>query len=180
MVADFCLLWYIVWVRFRLNPCFNGRWLRTPLVLPIMVHCLGCLNPCFNGRWLRTTLATRGWTPRVSGLNPCFNGRWLRTIVDSWLVRQHERVLILVLMEDGCGQNVAATAAASANGLNPCFNGRWLRTYGLEMYFKGTSSLNPCFNGRWLRTTGAITILITALTVLILVLMEDGCGHSIH
>ena len=36
-----------------LNPCCNGRWSRTLLILIIM-NKKECLNPCCNGRWSRT------------------------------------------------------------------------------------------------------------------------------
>ncbi len=83
-----------------LNPCFNGRWSRTFLILGIIIINAG-LNPCFNGRWSRTKPGKTDMI-MVMGLNPCFNGRWSRTrimIMLSGLVQ----VLILVLMEDGLG-----------------------------------------------------------------------------
>ena len=55
-------------------------------------------------------------------------------------------------MEDGFGARAANVAALEAKGLNPCFSGRWfrsLRNFAVE---------------------------VITLSVLILVLVEDGFG----
>gem|GEM_PF-6467642 len=45
-------------------------------------------------------------------------------------VQKLRTVLILVLMEDGCGQSTSYPGPREWEfSLNPCFNGRWLRTF---------------------------------------------------
>ena len=109
-------------------------------------------------------------------LNPCFSGRWSlicgrcvgKRVVSSVLIlvlvedglwwqrqnrlRSYLRVLILVLVEDGLWQLLAVLS--------------WLLI-----------CLNPCFSGRWSLTfvTSCKRVQSTeVLTVLILVLVEDG------
>ena len=56
-------------------------------------------------------------------LNPCCYGRWSQR--SAWQdLRKAERVLILVVMEDGLRDSNAGIFYVS-NGLNPCCYGRW-------------------------------------------------------
>ena len=82
----------------RLNPCFNGRysqralWYREP-------DTDYCLNPCFNGRYSQRGTITLYIGDEQPSLNPCFNGRYSQRcsmIAKTSLLT----VLILVLMED--------------------------------------------------------------------------------
>ena len=64
-----------------------------------------CLNPCCNGRWSRTLRLNVLFTLKVHSLNPCCNGRWSRTAITPHVKPMFQKVLILVVMEDGLVQN---------------------------------------------------------------------------
>ena len=87
-------------------------------------------------------------------LNPCCSGRWSRT-TSRITTSQQERVLILVVVEDGLVLELTERAAGEQyEGLNPCCSGRWSRTRvnvetGARTVVMG---LNPCCSGRWSRT----------------------------
>ena len=59
-------------------------------------------------------------------------------------------VLILVVVEDGLGDT----------------------QFQFDQFV--IAGLNPCCSGRWSRSCGAVTLLIKFLSVLILVVVEDG------
>ena len=65
-----------------------------------------CLNPCFSGRWFRSLQVIRVSRKWV-GLNPCFSGRWFRRRRLIFLRKKERNVLILVLVEDGFGADIA-------------------------------------------------------------------------
>ena len=60
------------------------------------------LNPCFSGGWSRSLCEAYLNGAEAAGLNPCFSGGWSRRTKHG-LLWQVERVLILVLVEDGLG-----------------------------------------------------------------------------
>ena len=41
------------------NPCFNGKWSRTPCRLSKFADSARSLNPCFDGIWSRTRLLVK-------------------------------------------------------------------------------------------------------------------------
>ena len=86
----------------------------------------------------------------MESLNPCFNGRWSASQVQRNLMH------------------------CSLIRLNPCFNGRWSASDHVDVIYGSTASLNPCFNGRWSARTENYAPEYLPLSVLILVLMEDG------
>ena len=63
-----------------------------------------------------------------------------------------QKVLILVLVEDGLGE------------------------MGCPMLKHPVLGLNPCFGGRWSRSKAQLAAAEAAAKVLILVLVEDGLG----
>ena len=62
--------------------------------------CYACLNPYCNGRW-SLTLLTMWASWRDKGLNPYCNGRWSLTLTLKSEIEEYEKVLILIVMEDG-------------------------------------------------------------------------------
>ena len=48
-------------------------------LLVVLLLVLDCLNPCCNGRWSRTCIIVYLIMKKNNGLNPCCNGRWSRT-----------------------------------------------------------------------------------------------------
>ena len=81
-------------------------------------------------------------------------------------------VLILVLMEDTLR---VSTQTGFYNGicLNPCFNGRYSQRLLSFVMMRMLHCLNPCFNGRYSQSIHIVALFGIALSVLILVLMED-------
>ena len=69
-----------------------------------LIHGNG-LNPCFSGGWSRRINFTFYATNKY-GLNPCFSGGWSRSVEKHDELKQIERVLILVLVEDGLGEQL--------------------------------------------------------------------------
>ena len=134
--------------KYRLNPCFNGRWSLTNPTDQKPQKETG-LNPCFNGRWSLTSQMYNRYENKMGCLNPCFNGRWSLTCLWNQYLPQWKI------------------------SLNPCFNGRWSLTSTSEQYGESYIGLNPCFNGRWSLTFSKEILSVKGL-VLILVLMEDG------
>ena len=66
-------------------------------------------------------------------------------------------------------------AVEAASGLNPCSSGRWsLRAWESVDISEYLDSLNPCSSGRWSLSGIGAPIPMGAVTVLILVLLEDG------
>ena len=85
-------------MRVGLNPCCNGIWSQTYLVMSrtlasvlilvvmeyglrqdylVMSRTLG-LNPCCNGIWSQTKHIDKYFR---QGLNPCCNGIWSQTVI---------------------------------------------------------------------------------------------------
>ena len=63
------------------------------------------------------------------------------------------------------------------NGLNPCFSGGWSRRIlGKTPRRHSGDRLNPCFSGGWSRRHAELEQIERELSVLILVLVEDGLG----
>ena len=60
-------------------------------------------------------------------LNPCCNGRWFRSSYLAIKRKEAEIVLILVVMEDGFGEEKRMQNLEPIISLNPCCNGRWFR-----------------------------------------------------
>ncbi len=68
--------------------------------------------------------------------NPCCSGQWSRTAEkDSY--QPGERVLILVVVEDGLVPKYSCTEDINAHCLNPYCSGRQSRTY--SYYFAGVN-----------------------------------------
>ena len=61
-------------------------------------------------------------------------------------------VLILVLVEDGLGEDGEVFSVTGVDGLNPCFSGGWSRSSKPATDAIKTS-LNPCFSGGWSRSS---------------------------
>ena len=57
-------------------------------------------------------------------LNPCFNGRYSQSGSFIGYVK-HDKVLILVLMEDTLREKKFGSKIQKPSSLNPCFNGRY-------------------------------------------------------
>ena len=162
------------------------------------------LNPCFSGRWSRSSI-TDAMASGISSLNPCFSGRWSRSSPLNLTIMELYLVLILVLVEDGLGDDVINNGVATEWSLNPCFSGRWSRRStplaplwshkvrvlilvlvedglgeDIELLMNGENvSLNPCFSGRWSRRMLVLVLSYLLARVLILVLVEDGLGERI-
>ena len=66
--------------------------------------------------------------------------------------------------------------STSLEGLNPCFSGCWSRTTALVNRCITKDGLNPCFSGCWSRTRNGVGGNCSAVTVLILVLVDVGLG----
>ena len=64
------------------------------------------------------------------------------------------------------------------SSLNPCCNGRWSRTRKRMKYLLLLISLNPCCNGQWSRTSVAEPSMAMTMSVLILVVMDNGLVHN--
>ena len=62
---------------------------------------------------------------RVVCLNPCFSGRWSVRRRYNRDDAEEDRVLILVLVEDGLRGESFNQDLSGWDGLNPCFSGRW-------------------------------------------------------
>ena len=63
------------------------------------------LNPCFSGGWSRSLAAVKQEAAGES-LNPCFSGGWSRRLWKKFQNFILHIVLILVLVEDGLGEDV--------------------------------------------------------------------------
>ena len=84
-------------------------------------------------------------------------------------------VLILVVMEDGLREFEAGEEYQVNDGLNPCCYGRWSQSLELQNFLLYFASLNPCCYGRWSqRGRERPSNRVESVTVLILVVMEDG------
>ena len=92
------------------------------------------------------------------------------------LQRRTQKVLILVLMEDGLGLSRWSFSTTRAQSLNPCFNGRWSRTDGCLRLDCPEDVLILVLMEDGLGPLGHLLKKSREETVLILVLMEDGLG----
>ena len=134
-------------------------------------------------------------------LNPCSCGGWSQRLPSKCLLVLLNRVLILVLVEDGlrvlpfvslcqilplclnpcsCGgwsQSQEKAFLAKRNlfySLNPCSCGGWSQReaiVGNRVYY---TSLNPCSCGGWSQREAIVDSRVYYTNVLILVLVEDG------
>ena len=141
----------------------------------------------------------------VSCLNPCCNGRGSKTFSCHLCTDLHQKVLILVVMEEGQRLSVADVQEGNPRlCLNPCCNGRGSKTMVYWDYESQSDCLNPCCNGRGSKTLffmvlrwmllvhclnpccngrGSKTTILHGATlnvtrVLILVVMEEGQRHK--
>ena len=64
------------------------------------------LNPCFSGGWSRRPYQHQQNHRRGVCLNPCFSGGWSRSIYYPLEETPENVVLILVLVEDGLGEQL--------------------------------------------------------------------------
>ena len=91
-------------------------------------------------------------TRQLSSLNPCFSGGWSRSGLHLQDDNSRWKVLILVLVEDGLGEELNAFEKATVVGLNPCFSGGWSRRPPSgRTKPRVKKGLNPCFSGGWSR-----------------------------
>ena len=115
------------------------------------------------------------------------------------IIQKTDKVLILVVMEDGLRGLSGSTNNKSNNSLNPCCYGRWsqrieeldldndpdyyvlilvvmedgLRVKHYGIFGQTPHRLNPCCYGRWSQSP-VVELSELEETVLILVVMEDG------
>ena len=66
-------------------------------------------------------------TQFLTRLNPCYSGRWSRRYDRISQNERRNAVLILVVVEDGLGEDMSLTMILFSISLNPCFTGRWSR-----------------------------------------------------
>ena len=112
------------------------------------------LNPCSTGRWFRSR---REQTPKNRSADKVLI---LVLLEDGFGGNDKKkkrfvlpRVLILVLLEDGFGVMQRAGSWIADNSLNPCFTGRWSRRrFGANKIALMFAGLNPCSTGRWFRS----------------------------
>ena len=83
--------------------------------------------------------------------------------MDDGLVQQNvsadnvvEKVLILIIVEDGLVQQLEDQLKELNKSLNPYCNGRWSRTGSSTLIQVFQLCLNPCCSGQWSRTKYAI------------------------
>ena len=100
--------------------------------------------------------------------------------MDNGLVQQmtdlnneYEKVLILVVVDNGLIQTVKGYESSNPECLNPYCSGQWSHTSQKSFLTFMLLCLNPCCNGRWSRTAHTFSI-SGGDPVLILVVMEDG------
>ena len=85
------------------------------------------------------------------------------------------QVLILIVVDNGLVQNGSRTVVMNTIGLNPYCSGQWSRTVGRNGDVRHTAMcLNPYCSGQWSRTDGTSESKCVKLTVLILIVVDNG------
>ena len=111
---------------------------------------------------------------RWLSLNPCCNGRWSLTPQKSHCEKEKQKVLILVVMEDGLWLLNVLSYSRIMNVLILVVMEDGLWRVSVVCIWTCPWRVNPCCNGRWSLTCFIWSGWGLIPQVLILVVMEDG------
>ena len=105
------------------------------------------LNPYFNGTCSKSALSLQMTSAKLISLNPYFNGTCSKSLYSARHPRVCPHVLILILMEHA--QRAAAKWSTKLKplSLNPYFNGTCSKSMFAACLGIWIWSLNPYFNG---------------------------------
>ena len=87
-------------MKYRFNPCFNGRCKRTVFESELTLITFGSFNPCFNGRCKRTLFITCFFKIQIFVSILVLMEDVKEQFAGNSLEKAFSKVSILVLMED--------------------------------------------------------------------------------